>query len=200
MSFVQEPLPYDSAALEPHISAHLLSFHFGKHHAGYVTKLNAAVTATPALQGKTLSQIIVETGSGGVFNNAAQHFNHAFFWKSMKPNGGGKPEEKSNIAAKINADFGSYEEFASKFKAAAATQFGSGWAWLVLNADKKLEVVASHDAETPLTAGHTPILTLDVWEHAYYLDYQNRRPDFITAYVDNLINWDFAEANLNAAN
>ncbi|MCB9676651.1 MAG: superoxide dismutase [Alphaproteobacteria bacterium] len=192
MAFALPALPYSNDALAPHISAETLSFHHGKHHAGYVTKLNAAVDADASLKGKSLEDLI-KTTSGGVFNNAAQVFNHTFYWNSLSPNGGGEP--KGAIKAAIDRDFGSFAAFKDAFTAAAGGHFGSGWAWLVKNASGKLEIVQTHDAGCPLTSGQTPILTCDVWEHAYYIDYRNARPDYINGWWA-LVNWDFANANL----
>lgn len=200
MSFELPNLPYAQDALEPHISAETLGFHHGKHHNAYVTNLNGLVAGTE-FEGKSLEQIMVATAGkadkAGIFNNAAQVWNHTFYWHSMAPNGGGEPT--GELAEKINADFGSYADFVDAFKKAGATQFGSGWAWLVLNKDGKLEVTKTPNAECPLTDGHTPLLTMDVWEHAYYLDYQNRRPDYIETFLGKLVNWQFAAANLSAA-
>lgn len=200
MSFELPNLPYAQDALEPHISAETLGFHHGKHHNAYVTNLNGLVAGTE-FEGKSLEQIMVATAGkadkAGIFNNAAQVWNHTFYWHSMAPNGGGEPT--GELADKINADFGSYADFVDTFKKAGATQFGSGWAWLVLNKDGKLEVTKTPNAECPLTDGHTPLLTMDVWEHAYYLDYQNRRPDYIETFLGKLVNWQFAAANLSAA-
>lgn len=194
MAFELPPLPYADNALEPHISARTLSFHYGKHHMGYLTKLNAAVEADASLQGKDL-ETLVKTTSGGVFNNAAQVWNHTFYWNSMSPQGGGAPS--GALAAAIDAAFGSFDAFKEQFSAAAGGQFGSGWAWLVKQADGTLAITTTGNAETPLTAGVTPLLTCDVWEHAYYLDYQNARPSYVTAWW-NLVNWDFAAANFAA--
>ena len=200
MSFELPKLPYAQDALEPHISAETLGFHHGKHHNAYVTNLNGLVAGTE-FEGKSLEQIMVATAGksdkAGIFNNAAQVWNHTFYWHSMAPSGGGEPT--GELAEKINADFGSYADFVDAFKKAGATQFGSGWAWLVLNKDGKLEVTKTPNAECPLTDGHTPLLTMDVWEHAYYLDYQNRRPDYIETFLGKLVNWQFAAANLSAA-
>ncbi len=195
MAFDLPALPYAPDALEPHMSAETFSYHYSKHHQAYVTNLNKAIAGTD-MEGKSLEEII-RSSDGGVFNNAAQVWNHTFFWHSMKPGGGGAPT--GAIAEKINADFGSYDAFKEAFAAAGATQFGSGWAWLVL-ANGKLEVRKTPNAETPLTeAGVTPLLTMDVWEHAYYLDFQNARPGYISSFLDNLVNWDFANANLAGA-
>lgn len=191
-------LPYAQDALEPHISANTLSFHHGKHHNAYVTKCNELISGTD-LDSATVEEITKaahDKGDQGLFNQAAQVWNHTFYWNSMSPNGGGAPT--GDIADKIKEDFGSYDAFADAFKNAGATQFGSGWAWLVLDGGK-LAVEKTPNAGTPLVEGKTPIITMDVWEHAYYLDYQNRRPDYMGAFLGNLINWDFANANLKAA-
>ncbi len=197
MAFELPALPYDSAALEPHITAHTLSFHYAKHHQAYVTNLNNLIKDTD-LADKSLEDIMKasagDAAKAGIFNNSAQVWNHTFYWHSMKPNGGGKPT--GAIAAKIDADFGSYDKFVELFKAAAATQFGSGWAWLVVGTDGKLAVTKTGNADSPLVHGHKALLTIDVWEHAYYLDFQNRRPDYISTFLDKLVNWDFANANL----
>ena len=179
------------------MSANTFSFHHDKHHKAYVDNLNKALPGTE-FEGKSLVEIIKssEGKNAGIFNNSAQVWNHTFFWHSMKPNGGGAPT--GAIAAKIDADFGSYDGFVEQFKAAGATQFGSGWAWLVLGADGTLKVVKTGNAENPFTKGDKPLLTLDVWEHAYYLDYQNLRPKFIETFLSSLINWDFANQNLES--
>lgn len=199
MAFELPALPYPADALKPYMSAETFSYHHGKHHAAYVANLNKLIEGTD-LANKSLEEIIKATfgdpDKAGIFNNAAQVWNHTFFWESMKPGGGGAPT--GPIADKINADFGSYDKFVEAFKTAAATQFGSGWAWLVLE-DGTLKVTKTPNAENPLVHGQTPLLTLDVWEHAYYLDYQNRRPDFINAYLEHLVNWDAANARLAAA-
>lgn len=199
MAFELPALPYPADALKPYMSAETFSYHHGKHHAAYVANLNKLIEGTD-LANKSLEEIIKATfgdpSKAGIFNNAAQVWNHTFFWESMKPGGGGAPT--GPIADKINADFGSYDKFVEAFKTAAATQFGSGWAWLVLE-DGTLKVTKTPNAENPLVHGQTPLLTLDVWEHAYYLDYQNRRPDFINAYLEHLVNWDAANARLAAA-
>jgi len=187
-------LPFAKDALEPHISPETLDYHHGKHHAAYVANLNKLIPGTEFE--KLPLEEIVKRASGGIFNNAAQVWNHTFFWHSMKPGGGGKPS--GDLAAKIGQTFGSYEKFAEQFKAAAVGRFGSGWAWLVVEGGP-LKIVTTPNAETPLTSKQTPLLTVDVWEHAYYLDYQNRRPDFVQAFLDHLINWDFAAANLARA-
>jgi Fe-Mn family superoxide dismutase len=190
------PLPYPEDALAPHISASTLSFHYGKHHQGYFDNLSKLTAGTP-LAGKSLEDMIRATvndpAQSAIFNNAAQTWNHTFFWHSMKPQGGGKPTGR--LLAMIERDFGSYDAFAEAFTAAAMTQFGSGWAWLVLDGEK-LKVVKTANADTPLAHGQVPLLTCDVWEHAYYLDYQNRRKDFVATFLAHLVNWDFAAAQL----
>lgn len=194
MAFELPPLPYAKDALAPHISENTLDFHYGKHHNAYVTNLNGLLDDADS---RSLEEIMKDTAGdaskAGVFNNAAQVWNHTFYWHSMKPNGGGKPT--GAIAAKIDEDFGSYEKFAEEFKTAGATQFGSGWAWLVLDGGK-LKVTKTPNAACPLTDGAKPILTMDVWEHAYYLDYQNARPKYIETFLASLVNWDFANENL----
>lgn len=199
MAFELPPLPYADTALEPHMTAKTFSFHHAKHHQAYVTNLNNLVKDTP-LADASLEEVIKasagDAAKAGIFNNSAQVWNHTFFWNSMKPNGGGKPT--GAIAAKIDADLGGYDKFVEQFKAAGTTQFGSGWAWLVVEGGK-LKITKTGNADTPLVHGQTALLTIDVWEHAYYLDYQNRRPDFITAFLDHLVNWDFANENLAKA-
>jgi superoxide dismutase, Fe-Mn family len=196
MTYELPPLPYADTALEPIYSARTISFHHGKHHKAYVDNLNKLVANT-RIDGMSLESVIDIAAKNsemtGVFNNAAQIWNHTFFWKSMKPGGGGKPS--GALAKMIDEAFGSYEKFAEQFKAAAVGRFGSGWAWLVLDGGA-LKIVSTPNAETPITKGQTPLITVDVWEHAYYLDYQNRRPDFVQAFLDKLVNWDFAAANL----
>lgn len=185
-------LPYAQDALEPHMSANILSFHYGKHHNTYVVNLNKLIQGTDSAD-KSLEDII-RSSDGGIFNNAAQVWNHTFYWNSMSPNGGGAPTGK--IAELIDSSFGSYEDFKTQFAAAGATQFGSGWAWLVLK-EGKLEIQKTPNAETPLIQKDVkPILTMDVWEHAYYLDYQNARPAYMSVFLDKLVNWEFANANL----
>jgi len=190
-------LPYAIDALEPHVSANTLEFHHGKHHKAYVDKLNTAISGTD-YEGQSLEAIIAaadKASDAGVFNNAAQVWNHTFLWHSMSPAGGGEPS--GALAEAIKARFGSVDAFREKFKAAALGQFGSGWTWLVRKGGA-LEIVSTGNAETPLTHGFTPLLTLDVWEHAYYLDYQNKRDAYIDAFLDNLINWEFAAQNYEA--
>ncbi len=192
-------LPYSLDALEPHISRQTLEFHHGKHHAAYVTNLNKAIEGSE-LEAKSLEEVILavaaDASKAGVFNNAAQVWNHSFYWQCMKPGGGGSPS--GALADKITADFGSFDAFKEQFKTAGATQFGSGWAWLVLD-NGTLKVTKTPNADLPLAHGQKALLTMDVWEHAYYLDYQNRRPDYMTTYLDKLVNWDFVAANLAAA-
>jgi Fe-Mn family superoxide dismutase len=192
-------LPYSLDALEPHISRNTLEFHYGKHHAAYVTNLNNLVAGTD-LEAKSLDDTILavagDASKAGIFNNAAQVWNHTFYWQGMKPNGGGQPT--GALAARIDADFGSFDAFKEQFKAAGATQFGSGWAWLVLD-NGVLKITKTPNADLPLAHGQKALLTMDVWEHAYYLDYQNRRPDYMTTFLDKLVNWDFVAANLAAA-
>ena len=199
MAHTLPALPYGLDALEPNISRSTLEFHYGKHHAAYVTNLNNLVAGTD-LETKSLEDTITavagDAGKAGVFNNAAQVWNHSFYWQCMKPGGGGQPA--GDLADKINADFGSYEAFVEKFKAAGATQFGSGWAWLVLD-NGTLTVTKTANADLPLAHGQKALLTMDVWEHAYYLDYQNRRPDYMTTFLEKLVNWDFVAANLAGA-
>jgi Fe-Mn family superoxide dismutase len=196
MSYELPPLPYADTALEPIYSARTISFHHGKHHKAYVDNLNKLVANT-RIDGLPLESVIDIAAKNAemtaVFNNAAQIWNHTFFWNSMKPGGGGKPS--GALARMIDEAFGSYEKFAEQFKAAAVGRFGSGWAWLVVEGGA-LKIVSTPNAETPITKGQTPLITVDVWEHAYYLDYQNRRPDFVQAFLDHLVNWDFAAANL----
>jgi Fe-Mn family superoxide dismutase len=191
MAFTLPELPYSKDALAPHISQETLEFHHGKHHNGYVTKLNAAVDKDSSLAGKSLEDL-VRSQSGGVFNLAAQTFNHTFYWNSLKPGGGGEPS--GAIADAINKAFGSFSDFKTQFTKAAGGHFGSGWAWLVKE-DSGLAIVDTHDAGCPLTSNKTPILTCDVWEHAYYIDYRNARPKYLEAWW-NLVNWDFANKNL----
>jgi superoxide dismutase, Fe-Mn family len=187
-------LAYEYKDLEPYISARTLEFHYAKHHQGYVTNLNKLLQGTDLL-GETLEGIVKRTVGdserSGIFNNAAQVWNHTFYWQSMMPGGGGAPV--GLIATKIARDFGGYEHFAEQLKQAALAQFGSGWIWLVLKADK-LVIVKTSNADTPIARGEKPLLTLDVWEHAYYLDYQNRRGDYVDAFLKNLINWGFANS------
>lgn len=189
-------LPYEADALEPYIGATTLGFHHGKHHQTYVTNTNNLIKGTD-LENASLEALIAASANNaekvGLFNNAAQVWNHTFYWSCMKKGGGGAPT--GAIAAKINEDFGSYDAFAEAFKNAGLTQFGSGWAWLVLDAGK-LKITKTPNADTPMAHGQKAILTVDVWEHAYYLDYQNKRADYIDTFLKHLVNWDFANANL----
>jgi Fe-Mn family superoxide dismutase len=196
MTFELPSLPYADTALEPYYSAKTFSFHHGKHHKAYVDNLNKLLPGSP-FENSSLEEIILavagDATKAGFFNNAAQVWNHTFFWNCMKPGGGGAPS--GALAAKIDAAFGSYEKFAEQFKAAAVGRFGSGWAWLVLDGGE-LKIMSTPNAETPMTGGKKALLTVDVWEHAYYLDFQNRRPDFVQTFLDQLVNWDFVTANL----
>ena len=192
MPFQLPPLPYPHAALAPHISAETLQFHHEKHHAAYIKKLNELVGDDAALAGKGLDDL-VRQARGTVFDQAAQAWNHDFYWRSMRPHGGGAP--MGAIAAAIDRSFGSFAAFQERFTAAAAGHFGSGWAWLVQDGDR-LQVVDTHDAGNPLTRGHKPILTCDVWEHAYYIDYRHERPKYIEAWW-NLVNWEHANTQLS---
>nr|GMD53035.1 superoxide dismutase [Fe], chloroplastic [Ipomoea batatas] len=214
--FELQPPPYPMNALEPHMSRQTFEYHWGKHHRAYVDNLNKQIGGTE-LDGASLEDIVLVTYNNGdmlpAFNNAAQAWNHAFFWESMKPGGGGEPS--GELLELINRDFGSFETFVKEFKAAAATQFGSGWAWLAYKAnklnvgnavnpvpsdeDKKLVIVKTPNAVNPLVWDYSPLLTIDVWEHAYYLDYQNRRPDYISIFMENLVSWEAVSARLEAA-
>jgi len=185
-------LQFSMDALQPHISKETLEFHYGKHHNAYVTNLNNLIPGTE-FEDMPLEDIINKAPAGGVFNNAAQVWNHSFYWNCLSPNGGGKPEEK--LLDAINKSFGSFDEFKDKFTKSAITNFGSGWTWLVQNNDGLLELLNTSNAGTSLTSGKTPLLTCDVWEHAYYVDYRNARPQYIEAFW-NLVNWDFVEDNL----
>ncbi|HXC28956.1 MAG TPA: superoxide dismutase [Stellaceae bacterium] len=199
MAFELPPLPYPNDALEPYISAKTLDFHHGKHHKTYVDTLNRLTEDKPEAS-MSLEDIIVAThhddSKTTIFNNAAQVWNHTFFWNCMTKSGGGDPP--AEIKRAIDHDFGSADKFAKEFKEAAVTQFGSGWAWLVFDAGK-LKVIKTANAINPIAGGLAPLLTCDVWEHAYYLDYQNRRPDFVQAFLEHLINWDFVARNLQQA-
>jgi Fe-Mn family superoxide dismutase len=197
MSIEFPALPYAADALEPYVSAKTLKFHHGKHHKAYVDKLNAAIADT-AYDGHSLEAIISashEAADTGVFNNAAQAWNHTFLWHSMSPSGGGEPA--GPLADAINDRFGDLAAFRDAFKSSALGQFGSGWTWLVRTA-QGVDIANTGNAETPLTDGVTPLLTLDVWEHAYYLDYQNKRDAYVDAFLANLINWEFAAGNFEA--
>jgi len=196
MTIVLPNLPYAKEALAPYISAQTLEIHHGKHHQTYVTNLLKLIEGTD-LASESLESLILKSVNNsdrvGIFNNAAQVWNHTFYWNSMKPKGGGAPS--GEIATKINTAFGSYDAFIQAFKNAGLTQFGSGWAWLVLK-NGTLEIIKTSNADTPIAHGIKPILTVDVWEHAYYLDYQNKRADYLDIFFNHLINWDFANTNL----
>ena len=197
MSIEFPDLPYAADALEPHISARTFEFHHGKHHKAYVDKLNAAITGTD-YDNQSLEEIIAaahQASDNGVFNNAAQAWNHTFLWHSMAPNGGGAPT--GELAAAINDKFGDLDAFKTAFKTAAMGQFGSGWAWLVRSNDG-VDIVTTGNADTPLVHGAAPLLTLDVWEHAYYLDYQNKRDAYVDVFLNDLVNWGFAAKNFAA--
>ncbi len=187
-------LPFAPNALEPHISARTLEFHHGKHHQAYIDNLNKLIAGTD-LEAKSLEEIIVLTSGqaekAAIFNNAAQAYNHDFYWQSLHPDNVKPSAEMSDL---LVSSFGSFESFAEQFLAAALGQFGSGWAWLVLE-EGKLKIAKTANADTPVAHGQKPLLVIDVWEHAYYLDYQNRRGDYVKAIIDNLLNWNFAEAN-----
>ena len=190
MAFELPELPYAKNALEPHISTETLEYHHGKHHATYVTKLNGLIPGTE-FEGKSLEDII-KSSSGGVFNNSAQIWNHTFYWHSLSPNGGGQPT--GALAEAINAKWGSFEDFQKAFDEKAVNNFGSSWTWLVKNSDGSLEIVNTSNAGTPITEGQTPIITVDLWEHAYYIDYRNARPKYLEAFWA-LANWEFAAEN-----
>jgi Fe-Mn family superoxide dismutase len=196
-AFTLPALPYAQEALEPYITARTLGFHYGKHHQTYVDNLNKLVAGTPWATGSSLEKIIAESvgaaDKAAVFNNAAQVWNHTFFWSSMKPGGGGQPSGR--LMELIGKSFGGFKEFKDAFMTAAAAQFGSGWVWLVQDGDT-LKIVKTSNADTPVAHGQKALLTCDVWEHAYYLDYQNRRKDFVLAFLDHLANWEFAASQL----
>lgn len=195
--FVLPKLPFAKDELLPYMSPETFEYHHEKHHNAYVTNLNKLLDSHEVLKRISLEEIIIDSFADksltGVFNNAAQVWNHSFFWNSMRKNGGGKPS--GEILEMIERDFGSYEKFHAEFASTGASQFGSGWAWLVLD-NNKLKVLKTPNAETPITSGLKPLICCDVWEHAYYIDYKNRRPDFLSAFLDHLLNWDFASANL----
>ena len=191
MAFELPALPYEMDALAPHISAETLEYHYGKHHQTYVTNLNNLVEGTDDA-GKSLEDII-KSSDGGLFNNAAQVWNHTFYWNSLSPNGGGAPT--GEIADKIGSAFGSHEKFVEEFSQACITQFGSGWAWLVEDGSG-LSIMKTANADLPMKHSAKAILTIDVWEHAYYIDYRNARPKYVETIINELINWDFANANL----
>ena len=195
--FTLPELPFAKDALAPHMSAETFDFHHGKHHNAYVVKGNELIQGT-GLEGLSLEEIVKEAkakGLGPLFNNVGQHYNHSFFWNCLTPNGGGAPT--GALAEKIDAAFGSFDKFKEEFINAGIGQFGSGWVWLV-ESNGTLELAKTANAETPLTDGKTPLLVCDVWEHAYYIDFQNRRPDFLASFLDNLVNWDFVASNLPA--
>ena len=185
-------LPYAKDALAPHISAETLEFHHGKHHQAYVTNLNNLIKGTE-YENLDLEAIVKKAPAGGVYNNSAQVWNHTFFWNCMAPNGGGEPS--GALADAIKAKWGSYDDFKKAFQASAVGNFGSAWTWLVKKADGSVDIVNMGAAGTPLTTGDTALLCIDVWEHAYYIDYRNRRPDFVATFLDKLVNWDFAAKN-----
>ena len=195
MTIALPDLPFAKNALAPHVSERTLEFHHGRHHSAYVTNLVKLIEGTD-LASESLENIIRKTAGdasrSGIFNNAAQVWNHTFYWQSMKPDGGGSPS--GAIASKIDADLEGYAKFAESLKTAGLTQFGSGWGWLVLNSGGKLEIVKTGNADTPIAHGLKPLLTVDVWEHAYYLDYQNRRADYLDAFIAHLINWEFVNS------
>lgn len=194
MTHTLPPLPYAKNALAPHISEETLEYHYGKHHQAYVTNLNNLIGGTE-FENLEL-EAIIKKASGGIYNNAAQIWNHTFFWNSMKPNGGGEPT--GALADAIKAKWGSFDDFKKAFQTSAVGNFGSGWTWLVKKADGSVDIVNMGAAGTPLTTGDTALLCIDVWEHAYYIDYRNRRPDFVATFLDKLANWDFAAANFAA--
>ncbi len=195
-SILQEPLPYPESELAPYISSKTLSFHYGKHHKTYVEKVNHLVKTTN-LEGLPLEEIIRKSAGRQdmkpLFNNAAQAWNHSFYWQSMKPRGGGNPG--AELLTLIKSSFGSFEELRKQFDMAAISHFGSGWIWLVKEKGQ-LKIIEAHDADNPLVHDQKPLLALDIWEHAYYLDYQNERAEYVKSYLDHLVNWAFAESNL----
>lgn len=194
-TFSLPDLPYGKEDLSPYITAETLDYHHGKHHNAYVVNLNKFLDNN-ALAGKSLEEVILASAEkddmAGIFNNAAQVWNHSFYWHSMKKNGGNKPE--GELLDQINKDFGDFENFKTKFKEAGAAQFGSGWAWLVWN-NSRLEIVKTPNAHTPITKGMIPLITCDVWEHAYYIDFRNKRPDYLDTFLEHLVNWEFAAKN-----
>jgi superoxide dismutase, Fe-Mn family len=193
MAFTLPSLPYAQDALAPHISQETLEFHHGKHHNTYVTKLNELI-GDESKTDADLESVILSAEPGKLFNNAAQHWNHSFYWKSMAPGGGGQPT--GELAEAIERDFGSYDDFRKQLTDEAVNHFASGWAWLVHDGSKLL-VTSTHDADLPLKHGQKALFTVDVWEHAYYIDYRNKRPDYLGAFFDSLVNWDFAAQNLS---
>lgn len=195
MAFTLPELPFAKDALAPHMSAETLEYHHGKHHNAYVTNLNNLVPGTQ-FETMSLEEIVKSAPAGGVYNNAAQVWNHTFFWNCLTPNGGGAPS--GALADAINAKWGSYDDFKKAFQTSAVGNFGSGWTWLVKKADGSVDIVNMGAAGTPLTTGDTALLTIDVWEHAYYIDYRNLRPKFVETFLNSLVNWDFAAANYAA--
>nr|MBF0685167.1 superoxide dismutase [Fe] [Pseudomonas sp.] len=195
MEHTLPPLPFAKDALEPHMSAETLEYHYGKHHQAYVTNLNKLIAGTP-FENKDLVSIIRES-QGGVFNNAAQVWNHTFFWSCMKPQGGGEPT--GALADAIKAKWGDFAKFKETFSASAVGNFGSGWTWLVKKTDGSVDIVNTSNAGTPLTTSDVPLMTIDVWEHAYYIDQRNARPKFVETFLNNLVNWQFAEENFAKA-
>ena len=192
MPFELLPLPFDKSALAPHMSAETLDYHHGKHHQAYVTNLNNLIKGTE-YENLDLEAIVKKAPAGGVYNNSAQVWNHTFFWNCMKPNGGGEPS--GALADAIKAKWGSYDDFKKAFQASAVGNFGSAWTWLVKKADGSVDIVNMGAAGTPLTTGDTAVFTVDVWEHAYYIDYRNLRQKFVETYLDKLANWEFAAKN-----
>lgn len=193
MAFTLPPLPYEMNALEPHISKETLEYHYGKHHNTYVNNLNKQIEGTE--YANMSIEEIIQKSTGGMFNNAAQAWNHSFYWQCLAPNGGGEPS--GDLLAAINQEFGSFNEFKEKFTQTAITTFGSGWAWLVQDNNGKLSIISTSNAGTPMTDNQTALLTCDVWEHAYYIDYRNARPTYLDAFW-NLVNWDFVTQNFKA--
>ena len=194
MAFILPPLPFEKSALAPHLSAETLEFHHGKHHKAYVENLNKLLEGKP--EANNSLEDIIQSSEGGVFNNAAQVWNHTFYWRSIKPNGGSQPT--GDLLDAIQRDFGSVEKFKELFTEAGVTQFGSGWVWLVVDKGK-LAITKTSNADLPLKHGQRALLTMDVWEHAYYIDYRNMRPKYIETFLKNLVNWDFALENLGKA-
>ena len=197
--FKLPPLPWSEGALDPVISARTIGLHYGKHHKTYVDKLNELVAGTPLAEmslEELVRKVATDPTKKKVFNNSAQHWNHSFFWNCLAPKGGGEPE--GEVARRIEADFGGVEAFRKQFEEVAVNTFGSGWAWLALK-DGKLQILSTSNAGTPITEGATPLLAIDVWEHAYYVDYENRRPEFVKAVIGKLLNWDFAQEQLAGA-
>lgn len=195
MAHILPDLPFDREALVPHMSAETLDYHHGKHHNAYVTNLNNLIPGTE-YENMSLEDTIKAAPAGGVFNNAAQVWNHTFFWNCLSPNGGGEPS--GALADAINAKWGSYDEFKKAFTASAVGNFGSGWTWLVKKADGSVDIVNTSNAGTILTTDDTALMTVDVWEHAYYIDHRNARPAFVSSFLDNMVNWEFAQANFGA--